>query len=157
MCWLKEKLVLICAVLLLVTFAGSCSIPALESADCFEARDAVKSFYSFHLGNDIKFTAENLALREKYLSPKLIADLRKFLTESDPFTLNDKPPRAFRSAACKVIEPGSKTSFQIQLLWRDDTASKQEEITVDAVKTDGKWLIDNIYNDKIDLRRSLEP
>jgi len=134
--------------LLLVLFAASCSVPNLEEPACTEARIDVRQFYSFHFANDMKPSAENLKLREKYLT----ADLLKTLSASnetalDYFTAATDYPKAFRTGTCKVISP-SETEFQVILFWRDDNRSEQKEVTVDAVKQDDKWLINKVISQK---------
>ena len=72
----------------------------------------------------MKFTAENLRAREKYLAPDLTRLLQKFGTGSDPFTLtpNDDLPKAFRVGGCKATA-ADKTESQVLLFWKDDYRS----------------------------------
>jgi hypothetical protein len=139
---------------LLFTFA--CSIPNLEAPECTAARATVREFYSNHFGGDMKFTSENLQAREKYLTPDLARLLEKFLTESDPFTLSAPAdvPRAFRVGGCKALAP-DKTESQVLLFWKDNTRTEQREITVEAVKQDDKWLINDISNQTSSLQNIL--
>lgn len=132
--------------LLLATLlsVSSCSVPNLEESECVESRDAVKQFYSFHLANDMKPSLENFRARERFLTKKLAVSLEtSHLTDFDPFTATGDYPKAFRVGECKVLAPG-KTQLQVILFWRDDNRSEQKEVTVDAVKQDNKWLIDNV-------------
>jgi hypothetical protein len=137
-------------------FCISCSIPNLEAPECTEARATVREFYSNHFGGDMKFTSENLQAREKYLTPDLARLLGKFLTDSDPFTLSapGDAPRAFRVGGCKALAP-DKTESQVLLFWKDDQRSEQREITVEAVKQNDKWLINNISNNTNSLQNIL--
>jgi hypothetical protein len=122
----------------------SCSIPNLEKPECTEARNAVREFYSFHIGNDIKPSAENLKLREKFLSRKLFETLSASNeTAKDYFTGTDDYPRAFRVGSCEVVSP-ERTVLGVLLFWRDDTRSEQREVKVEAVKENEKWLIDKV-------------
>lgn len=132
----------------------ACSIPNLEPPECTQARGVVKELYSYHFGNDMRFTTANLQPREKFLSPELTKLLQKFVSESDPFTLTDDFPKAFRVGGCKVID-ANKADVQILLFWRDDTRTEQREIHVETVKENDKWLIDNIYNDQVNLKNNL--
>jgi hypothetical protein len=123
---------------------SACSIPNLEQPECTEARLAVKEFYSFHFGNEMKFSAENLKKREKFLTPEFLKSLQSSISENDVFTTNSLDlPKAFRLGSCKVIEP-TKTDFEVVLFWRDDNRSEQKTIHVIAEKLQGKWLINGI-------------
>jgi hypothetical protein len=123
----------------------SCSIPNLESPECSDAREAVRRFYSFHYANDIAPTADNLKLREKYVTPDLYQTLATTKQEKDYFTVSDTPPKAFRVAACK--EAGSnKADLGVHLFWKtaDETKSIQKEIEVEAVKQGDNWLVNKV-------------
>lgn len=125
---------------------SACSVPNLETPECGEARQPVKEFYSYHFGNDMKPSRENLQSREKFLS----TDLKQRLallpeTPRDYFTSTEDYPKAFRIGSCKTAEAG-KTVFQIVVFWKDDTRSEQREIQVEAVKENGKWLINRIFD-----------
>lgn len=135
-------------------FTFSCSIPNLEKAECTQSRDAVKEFYSYHFGNEMKFTEANLKPREKFLSPELTKLLQKFVTESDPFTLTDDLPKAFRVSGCSVTD-ANKADVGVLLFWRDETRTEQREIHVETVKQNDKWLINNIYNEQANLQNNL--
>lgn len=94
----------------------------------------------------MKFSRENLRLREKYLSNELKESLNRIDENSvkeDVFTKNEDLPKAFRVGACKVIAP-NKTELQILLFWKDDVRSEQREIKVEAVKENDKWVINKI-------------
>ncbi|MDM7923748.1 MAG: hypothetical protein QUS14_15730, partial [Pyrinomonadaceae bacterium] len=88
-------------IFLLVLFGSSCSIPNLSSPECVEAQPVLREFYSFHFGNDMAFSPENLKLRERFLTPRLRDELATRQGTADPFTVNsDDVPRAFRLAEC---------------------------------------------------------
>lgn len=136
-------------------FLTGCSIPNLEKPECTQSRGAVKKFYSYHFGNEMKFTPENLQPREKFLTNELTTLLRRFATESDPFTLTtNDTPKAFRVSGCKVID-ANKTDVGVLLFWRDDTRTEQREIHAEVVRENDKWLISNIYNDQSNLQNNL--
>src|SRR5262249_21131131 len=82
----------------------SCSLPVLESRECTDSREAVRQFYSFHYANDIAPTADNLKLREKYLTPELYQKLLAEKPEKDYFTFSETPPKAFRVAGCTKVD-----------------------------------------------------
>lgn len=132
--------------LLFVFFTASCglSIPNLESAECSAARTKVKEFYSYHFGNDMKPSVENLERREKFLTADLTRQLKQQTeAEKDYFTQTDYYPRAFRVGACEVVSP-EKTVFDVLLFWKDDTRSEQREIKVETIKQNGVWLINKV-------------
>lgn len=139
----------------LLFFTFSCSIPNLENPECTETRGVVKEFYSYHFGNEMKFTPESLQPREKFFTPELTKLLRKLVTESDPFTLTtNDTPKAFRVSGCKVVD-ANKTNVGVLIFWRDETRTEQREIQVEAVKQNDKWLVNNIYNDQVNLQNNL--
>lgn len=127
-------------------FVSSCSIPNLEEPACIESRDPVKQFYSFHFGNDMKPSVENLKLREKFLAPDLVKTLSASNeTAVDYFTATADYPKAFRIGECKVISP-TETEFQVILFWRNDTRNEQKEVVVNAVKITDNWLIGKVFS-----------
>lgn len=133
-------------IIVLALCLGSCSIPNLEEAECIEARNEVRQFYSFHFGNDMKSSAENLKQREKFLSAGLVETLSASgETQNDYFTATSDYPKAFRFGTCKTVSPG-KVEFQLLLFWRDDTRNEQKELAVEAIKKQGKWLVDKVLS-----------
>ncbi len=138
------SLVLIC--LLFALYASSCSVPSLEEPQCSHARDAVKRFYGFHFGNDMHPSAENLKLRESYLTGELFKELSASNEEAkDYFTKSENYPKAFRVGTC-TLESDDKATLQVLMLWRNETKSAQEEVHVEAVKKNEKWLINKVSN-----------
>ena len=124
---------------------GCGSIPNLEPRECAESSGVVKEFYSFHVGNEMKFSPGNLKLREKFLTPEFVKSLQNLQTENDVFTTNSMDfPKAFRVGKCEVVSP-EKTVYEIVLFWRDDVRSEQKIIKAEAVKQGDKWLINKIF------------
>lgn len=130
--------------LLLVAFTLACSVPNLEHPECDQARDAVREFYSFHFGNEMTFSPENLEKRRSYLSPDFYEKLTKTPPAVDPFTLTADQPKAFRAGECKVMEAGRLVNFELVLFWKTDTRTEQRAIHVNAESHDGKWLIASV-------------
>jgi hypothetical protein len=121
-------------------------MPNLEGAECSEARDAVKQFYSFHFGNDMRPTVQTLKLRERFLTPELIRQLENMPeTSRDYFTATDQAPKTFKIGKCVVKDP-THAEFQVQLYWRDDIETVQKDVQAEAVKADDTWLIDKVTN-----------
>lgn len=131
----------------LFAFCLACgSVPTLESAECTQGRDTVKRFYSFHFGNDMQPSAENLAQRKSYLTPELFATLSAGTeTKIDYFTATDSYPKAFRIGSC-TAQGNEKVSFQIVLFWKDDTRSEQKEVKAELVRSSDVWLISKVTN-----------
>ena len=122
----------------------SCGIPNLDPPECSASRTVVREFYSFHFGNEMRFSSDALKLRERFLPPALIERTRTATEGSDPFTTGDTDfPKAFRVGECRVIAP-DRTEFDVLLFWKDDNRSEQRTIKVQAGKIDDKWLIDKI-------------
>ena len=119
-------------------------MPSLEKPECTAGRDVVKRFYSFHFGNDMSTSAENLKARESFLT----ADLFKSLsasgeTKKDYFTATDNYPKAFRVGEC-TVDTADQATLQVVLLWRSDSKSEQAEVNVKTVLVGGKWLISKV-------------
>lgn len=137
----------LCCVLLSAIFLMGCSLPNLEEPDCTKARDVVREFYSFHFGNDMRPTKENLKLREKYLTPDLLSRLLGTVggdVTKDYFTDAEDLPKAFRVGECKVVAPAERVRFKVLLFWKNDFASEQKHIFATAKKVNDKWLIDDV-------------
>jgi hypothetical protein len=133
-------------ILLFVISVGlaSCSIPNLQPEECTEARPAVREFFSFHFGNEMSFSQEGLALRERFLTPRFTAELKTRMGTADPFTVNsDDVPRAFRVGQCVSPDP-AHTVFDVLVFWRDNQRTDQRTIRVEAAKTGDAWLIDRV-------------
>jgi hypothetical protein len=127
-------------------FHTACSIPNLEDAECTEARQTVKEFYSLHFGGEMRFSPENLRTREKFLTPEFVASLPDSPIEADVFTVNSTDyPKAFRIGNCRA-ESTNKTIFEVLLFWKTDERNEQQKIEIETVKRDEKWLINKIAN-----------
>jgi len=125
---------------------ASCSIPSLEKPECTAGRDIVKRFYSFHFGNEMSFSHENLKAREQFLTPDLVKILSgSGDTKKDYFTATDDYPKAFRVGECSV-DSGDQATLQVVLLWRSDNENEQKEVYVEAVQIGDKWLINKVSN-----------
>lgn len=136
----------LCCLLLSVYCQLGCSIPSLEKPQCTAARDTVKRFYSFHIGTEMRPSAENLKAREPFLTNDLIKSLSASTeTTMDYFTKTENYPRAFRVAAC-TSDSNDKATLQVQLLWRDETASSQKNVQVETVLIEDEWLINKVSN-----------
>ena len=130
---------------------GSCSIPNLEEQDCREARGRVREFYSFHFGNDMNLSEENVKLRDKFLTSRLRTDLLNDavtlpVKTTEYFTAaptNDLP-KAFRVGECRVVQPGQEVRFDVLLFWKDDTRTEQKHVFASVKKEDDSWLIDSV-------------
>jgi hypothetical protein len=133
---------------LLISACGqlACSIPSLETPECSAARDGVKQFYSFHFGNDMHPSSENLKARERFLTPDLVKTLSASgETKIDYFTGAEDPPKTFKIGKCENSQP-DKANVQVQIYWRDDARTVQKEVHVEAVKTGDAWLINKVSN-----------
>ena len=124
--------------------ASSCSVPSFESPACTESKNAVREFYSYHFGNEPKFSAEGLKLRAKYLSPEFAAAVAESKEGTDPFTSGtDDIPKAFRVGECREISP-ERTESSVLLFWRTDERTEQREIRVEAIDNNDTWLVNKV-------------
>ena len=131
--------------MLLVAFGTTaCSIPSLESPACTESKNAVREFYYYHFGNDMKFSAVGLKHREKFLTVAFAKAVAGSPEGTDPFTTaSDDIPKAFRVGDCREISP-ERTESSVLLFWRNDDRTEQREIKVEAVDKNDTWLVDTI-------------
>ena len=135
-----------CLLLIANCLLLSCSVPNLEPTNCIQARDIVREFYSFHFGNEMIFSVENLGKRKRFLTPDFYDRLKGSEPRLDPFTLTEDPPKAFRVGECQLKEDGVR--FNVLLFWKTDTSTDQRSITVGARKIDDKWQISSVENDR---------
>lgn len=124
-----------------------CNVPSLESTECAEARTVIKQFYSFHFGNDMAPSLENLKLRERYLTGEYFSQLVTLQNagidlDRDPFTpWSEKgAPKTFKIGQCNVHSE-KEVYFQVQFYWRDDYSTDQKEWYADMEKANGVWLL----------------
>ncbi len=123
----------------------NCSVPNLQSPECIEAQNTAKELYSYHFGNDMKFTKVNLKQREKYLTNELKQQLESQPESAiDYFTATDDYPKAFRLGDCETVEPGKKVNIQVVLFWKSETRSEQKEVRVEVVKQNDNWLVNKV-------------
>jgi hypothetical protein len=127
-------------------FASCGSVPNLEAPECTASRGAVKEFYSFHFGNEMRFSPENLKERERFLTPQLVESLRNEPADADVFTTrNTDYPKAFRIGKCETLAP-DRTRLEVLLFWKTDTRTEERAIGVEAVRQGDKWMVDKILN-----------
>jgi hypothetical protein len=106
----------------------------------------MRHFYSFHFGNDMRPTPENLKLRKPFLTPELASSLEQApATAQDYFTETEQAPKTFKIGTCQSND-ATHAVFQVQLYWRDDIETVQKEVHAEAVKIGDKWLINKVTN-----------
>lgn len=120
-----------------------CSLPNLEKAECSQARDNVKQFYSWQIGTDAREREANPEIARKFVSPLFSTESGN--QESDPFTRSATVPKSFRVGRCEVLDP-DKVKLQVQLLWRDEKESRQSDVSVLAVRSGDVWQIEKVTN-----------
>lgn len=140
----KWKIAWLALCVVCFAFLDGCSIPNLEKPECTAAKQTVKEFYSYHFGNDLKPSKENLQRRERFLTAELMQNLlAQSDAKTDYFTQTDDYPKAFRVGVCQV-ESENKTVFEVVLFWKDETRSEQREVKVETVKQNNNWVIDKV-------------
>lgn len=128
----------------IIAASSGCSIPNLETPNCSAARDAAKRFYSFHFANDMQYSRESLELRKSYLAPDFYEKLKSWPSGiRDPFTRADEFPRTFRIGRCSELSD-TKVDMQIQLYWKDDSATVQRELAAFLDKSGDAWLVSGV-------------
>lgn len=123
----------------------SCSVPNLEKPECAAARQTVKELYSYHFGNEMRFSQNNLKPRAKFLTD----DLKQYLSAqpesgTDYFTATADYPKAFRVGTCRVTEAGKQVNFQVLLFWKDAARDEQREMNVEIVNEKDEWLVNKV-------------
>lgn len=133
-----------CLMLIACCLLSGCYQPVLESSECIQSRDFVKKFYSFHIGNDMKPSVDNLAKREEFLSSQLKEKLsRGTKTDRDYFTQTENYPKTFRAGRCES-KGKDTTKFEVLLFWRTNDKNIQRELEVEAIKKNDKWLVNKV-------------
>lgn len=123
---------------------AACSLPNLDPPECAASRTVLREFYSYHFGNDMKFSQDGLKSRERFITPSLSQSVVNTAEGSDPFTTGDSDiPKAFRVAECRVLSP-DRAEYAVLLFWKDDRRSEERRIAVQVAKIDGNWLVDKI-------------
>ncbi len=126
----------------------SCRLYSLEPLECTEARVVAKQFYSFHFGNEMRPSLENLRSRERFLTPRFFSALTASGEGSlDQFTLTENYPKSFKIGECRA-DTATNVDLQIQLYWKDDYTTVQQEVVANMVKEGGKWLLDGVGSKK---------
>jgi hypothetical protein len=130
--------------LLILSGATACSVPNLESPACSESKNVVREFYSYHFGNDMRFSAAGLKVREKFLTPEFAAEVAEAKGGTDPFTTGtDDIPKAFRVGECREITL-ERTESNVLIFWRSDERTEQREIKVETIDRNDRWLVNKI-------------
>lgn len=144
--WAMHNLFLTFCILHFALCITTCSVPNLEKPQCTEARNAVKRFYSLHVGGDMRPSAEKLGSQERFLTSELFAALSASIeTAKDYFTATENYPKAFRVGEC-ASESETQATLQVLLLWRDDNSSDQREVRVETIKIGDSWLLNKVSN-----------
>ena len=149
-CKIHNLLLLFC-ILYFALCISSCSIPNLESPECSDARNAIRELYSFHFGNDMNTSMENIELRSKFLT----SSFKKLLIRrhragegskvADEFTKTVSDfPKAFRVGKCTLNESKNKTTVEVVLFWKDDQRNDQRALQVEAQMEDAKWFVSDV-------------
>ena len=109
-----------------------------------ESRNALREFYSFHFGNSMTFSQEDLNKRERFLTPEFVEKLRNSQEGTDPLTTGDADlPKAFRADACREAS-AERTDHEVVLYWKDDTRTEERKISVSMTKRGDTWLVDSV-------------
>ena len=131
--------------LAITAFDTGCRIPVLESAECRDAKNYVREFYSFHVGNDMHPSPDGLEKRKQFLTPQLAASLAGAMDEQTDYftqTVNDYP-RAFQVAGCTSTDANS-AMVEVLLFWKDDVRTEQRSLNVEVVKSEDRWLVNKV-------------
>lgn len=141
---MKLRVALIIFAVSCVSAAGKCSVPSLEPVECSQSQIALREFFSFHFGNDMRFSQSNLEKRQPYLTERFRESVEKSTEDSDPFTLRDNDfPKSFRIGQCNV-ESADSTKFDVLIFWKDDTRSEQRKLIATMKLAGDRWLLDGI-------------
>jgi hypothetical protein len=112
---------------------------------------AVRSFYTFHLAHDMGFSAQTLALRERWLSPGLQKLCREYLArpaspddvpdvDGDPFTDSQEYPASWRMEGAPRIA-GGRATVGVRF---SGGGGRPHKLKVELVRQGDAWLIDDV-------------
>lgn len=142
----SSLLVVVSVAVLAALFAASCRVETFDESPCGEAKDAAHRLYSFHFGNDMTPSPENLEKRKRYLTDELFKQLSANTSRTDYFTASENFPRTFKIGQCTLNSPNDAT-VQVQIYWKDDYTTVQKDLLVDVVKRANDWLINSVTPD----------
>ena len=127
-----------------VLAAGACSFPNMDDPECAAPRTVVRELYSYHFGSDMKLSPEAYEQRKKFLTPEFFAAIATTPPDRDPFTQTTAAdvPRAFSIGLCTVN--GDEADINVRMLWKNDNASRQQDLDVRAVRRGDEWLVNSI-------------
>ena len=129
-----------------------------------EAVKAVRSFYTFHLAHNKRFTVRNVQLRKRFLSADLYGLLLKELKrqaaaskahpdeapdfEGDPLTDSQEYPDSFRVGAAEVSGDAVRVTVTLQWSAKTSRGRDKRDIVVEMTKGAAGWLINDIINNQ---------
>ena len=140
--------------IVLLPLLTACRVPTLESQQCRDASLAVKEFYSFHFGNDMAPTAENLNARHRFLTDQLYGSVSAASDgKTDYFTKSAEYPKTFKIGKCEAPD-AEHANVQVQEYWLQEHGSTkdtiQRSLEVSTVKTGDNWLINSVAEGRPD-------
>lgn len=139
---------LVCLLLTAYCSLGCGSIPNLESPECTAVRNEARRFYSYHFDASMRSGGDRATERREYLTPRYSAELAKNGPQNiDVFTMSSEFPKTFKIGECKAASP-TDVDMQIQLYWRDDAKTQQQEVVANYILEGGKWLLDGVGSKK---------
>jgi len=143
-----RKLFAFCLFVFAFSSFGCGSIPNLESPECTAVRNEARRFYSYHFDAMLRSGGDRAAERREYLTPRF-ADALKAAgpTDIDMFTLSTEFPKTFKIGECRMSTP-TNVDIQIQIYWRDDAKTQQQEVVANYVLNGEKWLLDGVGSKK---------
>jgi len=144
----RKARALLC-LLTLVFWISACSIPNLESAECTEARETARGFYSWYFGTSAEDREKQKHVRTRYVSTLFQPNRTGPADwEKDPFTLTRNFPSTFRIGKCE-LESEKRAEFEVQLLWRPGELSEDGDATrtvrLTLIKEEDGWKAFSVY------------
>lgn len=85
-----------------------------------------------------------LKARQRYLTPRYFEMLSAGeASDLDPFTMTREYPRTFKIGECREVSP-TDVDLQIQLYWKDDEKTVQQEVIANMVRLGDEWRLDGV-------------
>src|SRR5690242_9567761 len=81
-------------------FIAGCSIPAIESADCTDARNVAKRYYSLAIGGDLEHQPDAMREFKKLLAPDFSVSGADATGGRDPYDFSLIMPSSSRFDEC---------------------------------------------------------
>jgi len=121
----------------------SCSIPAIESADCSAAREVTKRYYSLAIGGDLADQPDSLRQIKQLQAPGFSVGGTQISGGRDPYNFSLVTPSSSRVDECADLGNGKVTN-DVTVIWRHNDQNYLRKDKVTLARSGDTWLIEHI-------------